>query len=72
MSDHRSPTEELRYQTQLLEDQTKLLDRVKRNSQITAIASVVFMAIVASQCLLLLLWAAGMINLGRMLIQGIR
>jgi ABC-type transport system involved in cytochrome bd biosynthesis fused ATPase/permease subunit len=72
MSEHRNPTEELRYQTHLLEGQTRLLDRVRRNSQITAIASMVFMAIVALQCLVLLLWVAGMINVGRMLVEGIR
>lgn len=67
MIELRSPTEELRYQTQLLEQQARLLDRIRRNSQITAVAAVVFMVVVAIQCLIVILYLAGAISLVRLL-----
>lgn len=71
MSEHRTPTEELGYQTQLLEQQVRLLDRVRKNSQIAAAASVVFMAIVALQCLIVILYVAGVISLARLIRGGV-
>lgn len=67
MSEHRSPTEELRYQTHLLEQHARLLDRVRKNSQISAVAAVVFMLLVAIQCLIVILYLAGAISLVKLL-----
>ena len=65
----RSPADELRIQTQWLEYQSHQLERIRKNTTVTAIAAGLFLAVIAASCIFYMLYFAGVISLTRLLLR---